>query len=39
VDKICQAIVKFAMRYAEVTHDDFRELNKAIQAGRVKAAA
>jgi uncharacterized protein (DUF2252 family) len=39
VDKICQAIVKFAMRYAEVTHEDFDEFQKAIKAGRVKVAA
>jgi hypothetical protein len=31
--------VKFAMRYAEVTHEDFDEFQKAIKAGRVKVAA
>jgi Uncharacterized protein conserved in bacteria (DUF2252) len=39
VDKISKSIVKFAMRYAEVTDDDFGEFKKAIKAGRVKVAA
>jgi uncharacterized protein (DUF2252 family) len=39
VDKISKSIVKFAMRYAEVTNDDFGEFKKAIKAGRVKVAA
>ncbi len=38
VDKISKAIVKFALRYAEVTNGDFEELKKAIKAGRVKVA-
>jgi uncharacterized protein (DUF2252 family) len=36
VEKISKAIVKFALRYAEVTNDDFEEFKKAIKAGRVK---
>jgi uncharacterized protein (DUF2252 family) len=38
VDKISKAIVKFAIRYAEVTNNDFAEFKKAIKAGRVKIA-
>jgi len=36
--KISKAIVKFALRYADVTNDDFEEFKKAIKAGRVKVA-
>jgi uncharacterized protein (DUF2252 family) len=39
VEKISKSIVKFAVRYAEVTNDDFGEFRKAIKAGRVKIAA
>jgi uncharacterized protein (DUF2252 family) len=39
VDDISKAIVKFALRYADVTNDDFEDLQKAIKAGRVKVAA
>jgi uncharacterized protein (DUF2252 family) len=38
VDEISKEIVKFALRYADVTNDDFEELKKAIKAGRVKVA-
>lgn len=37
-DRITQAITKFAMRYADVTHDDFTALKKAIKSGKVKTA-
>jgi uncharacterized protein (DUF2252 family) len=37
-EKISKAIVKFALRYADVTNDDFVEFQKAIKAGRVKVA-
>jgi len=37
-EKISKAIVKFALRYADVTNDDFEELQKAIKGGRVKVA-
>ncbi len=37
-DRITKAITKFAVRYAEVTNDDFGEFKKAIKAGRVKVA-
>jgi uncharacterized protein (DUF2252 family) len=37
-EKISKAIVKFALRYADVTNDDFEEFQKAIKAGRVKVA-
>jgi len=37
-EKISKAIVRFALRYADVTNDDFEEFQKAIKAGRVKVA-
>jgi hypothetical protein len=37
-DRITQAITKFAMRYADVTHDDYAALKKAIKSGKVKTA-
>ncbi len=37
-ERISKAIVKFALRYAEVTNDDFAEFKKAIKAGRIKTA-
>ena len=39
VDEISKEIVKFALRYADVTNDDFEQLQKAIKAGQVKVAA
>jgi hypothetical protein len=39
VGEISKEIVKFALRYADVTNDDFEDLKKAIKAGRVKVAA
>jgi len=36
VEKIAKGIVTFAMRYAEVTSNDFAEFNKAIKAGKIK---
>jgi uncharacterized protein (DUF2252 family) len=39
VEHIAKAMVKFAMRYAEVTNADFDEFKKSIKAGRVKVAA
>jgi uncharacterized protein (DUF2252 family) len=38
-DRIAKSITKFAMRYAEVTNDDFQDFKKAIKGGRVKTAA
>jgi len=37
-DRVIKSIKKFAMRYAEVTNDDFQDFKKAISAGRVKIA-
>jgi len=37
-DRISKSISKFALRYAEVTNDDFEEFKKAIKTGRVKVA-
>jgi uncharacterized protein (DUF2252 family) len=38
VEHIAKAMVKFALRYAEVTVDDLDEFKKAIAAGHVKVA-
>jgi Uncharacterized protein conserved in bacteria (DUF2252) len=38
VERIAKSIVKFALRYAEVTNDDFAEFKKGVKAGRVKIA-
>ena len=38
-DRVIKAITKFALRYAEVTNDDFADFKKAIKAGRIKMAA
>jgi uncharacterized protein (DUF2252 family) len=38
-DRVIKSITKFAMRYAEVTHNDFAEFKNAVKAGRVKIAA
>ena len=36
VERIAKSIVKFALRYADVTNDDFSCFKKAIKTGRVK---
>ncbi len=36
--RIAKSVNRFALRYAEVTNDDFEEFKKAIRAGRVKVA-
>ena len=38
-EKIAKSIVKYAMRYAEVTNNDFAEFRKAIRDGAIKVAA
>lgn len=38
-DKVVQAIVKYAVAYAQVTHSDFEIFTKAIKDGRIKTAA
>lgn len=38
-DKVVQAIVKYALAYAQVTHSDFEIFTKAIKDGRIKTAA
>ncbi len=38
-DRTIKSIVKFALRYAEVTNDDFEDFKKAIKTRRVKTTA
>lgn len=38
-DKVIQAIVKYAVAYAQVTHSDFDIFTKAIHEGKIKTAA
>jgi uncharacterized protein (DUF2252 family) len=37
-ERVIKSTVKFALRYAEVTHDDFAEFQKEIKAGRIKTS-
>jgi uncharacterized protein (DUF2252 family) len=38
-DKVVQAIVNYAVAYAQVTHSDFEIYTKAIKEGKIKTAA
>jgi uncharacterized protein (DUF2252 family) len=38
-EKITKSIVKYAMRYADVTNNDFADFKKAIKEGSIKVAA
>jgi len=38
-DKVVQAIVNYAVAYAQVTHKDFAAFTKAIKDGKIKTAA
>ncbi len=38
-DKVIQAIVKYAVTYAQVTHSDFEIFTKMIKDGKIKVAA
>jgi uncharacterized protein (DUF2252 family) len=38
-DKVVQAIVNYAVTYAQVTHSDFEIYTKAIKEGKIKTAA